>query len=268
LQLLGEKIGAAYQQHQLEKSQEEARKMREEAERLRQQTEMLKREMDERSEMAVKATGAYVFQSLHRLANAIQNIKSLPIIISETTDEEERANSFIALREAINSAGRMVESVKDIGERVSRPRRENRSLEEIVNLALEETYASRYVTIKMDSPSFENVIVRVDPGHTMEIFVNLINNAVEAMKDGERRELTIHCSVSNTESVAISIQDTGKGMTEEEILAAERGFVSTHGHKGVGVLITRVLLNAQRGTLTFRSIKNIGTEAIVTLPLA
>lgn len=268
LQLLGEKIGAAYQQHQLEKSQEEARKMKEEAERMRQQTEMLRREMDERSEMAVKATGAYVFQSLHRLANAIQNIKCLPIIINETTDEEERASSFIALREAINSAGRMVESVKDVGERVSNPHRENRSLEELIHLALEETYANRYVTVKMEPASFEGVIVRVDPEHTKEIFVNLINNAVESMRDGERQELTIHCSVSNTESVTISFQDTGKGMTEEEIQAAERGFVSTQGHKGVGVLITRVLLNAQRGTLTYRSTKNIGTEAVVTLPLA
>lgn len=268
LQLLGDKIGAAYQQHQLEKSQDEARKMKEEAERMRQQTEMLKREMDERSELAVKATGAYVFQSLHRLANAIQNIKSLPIIIKETTDEEERANSFLELREAINAAGRMVDSVKDVGQRVVRPHRENRSLDELVHMALEETRASKYVTIRMEPAAFENVIVRVDPEHTKEIFVNLINNAVESMRDTEKPQLTIHSSVRTTENVTISFQDTGKGMTEEEIQAAERGFVSTQGHKGVGVLITRVLLNAQRGTLTYRSAKNIGTEAVVTLPLA
>ncbi|HMV49556.1 MAG TPA: ATP-binding protein, partial [Blastocatellia bacterium] len=268
LQSLGEKIGAAYQQYQLEKSQEESRRMREEGERLKQQAESLKREMDERSDMAVKATGAYVFQSLHRLANAIQNIKSLPIIINQTTDEEERAQCFVELRETINSAGRMVESVKNVGERVSRPHREDRRLEELIQLAMEETFAHRRATIKLDSMSFENVIVRVDPGHTKEVFVNLFNNALDAMREAARKELTIQCSVSNTETVTVKIQDTGRGMTEEEIQAAERGFVSTHGHKGVGVLITRVLLNAQRGTLTYRSEKNIGTEAIVTLPLA
>ena len=268
LKLLGEKIGAAYRQYQLERSQEEAKKMKEEAERLQRQAEMMKRELDERSELAVKATGAYVFQSLHRLANAIQTINSLPIIIQQTTDEQERADGFRDLKEAITSASRMVESVKDVGERVIRLHREKRCLADLIKLALEETRAGKSVAVKMEPSLFENVIVQVDPEHTREIFVNLINNAVEAMRESERRELTIKSSAPSADNVVISIQDTGKGMTEEEVQAAERGFVSTQGHKGVGVLITRVLLNAQRGTLVYRSARNVGTEAIITLPLA
>lgn len=268
LRLLGEKIGMAYQQHQLEKSQEEAKKMKEDAERLQRQTEMMRRELDERSELAVKATGAYVFQSLHRLANVIQTISSLPIIIKETTDEQERENGFRDLKEAIVSASKMVESVKDVGERVIRLHREKCYLAELIRRALDETRAGKTVMINIDQPSIENVIVQVDPEHTKEILVNLINNAVEAMRESERQELMIRSSALSAGNVTISIRDTGKGMTEEEIQAAERGFVSTRGHKGVGVLITRVLLNAQRGTLTYRSIKNIGTEAIITLPLA
>ncbi|MGH9840564.1 MAG: GAF domain-containing protein [Blastocatellia bacterium] len=264
-QLLGQKIGAAYRQYQLAKNQEESERMKAEAERIQRQAEMMKRELEEQSGLAVKATGAYVFQSLHRLANAIQNIRSLPIIIEKTESETERADAIQALKEAMRSAASTVESVKDIGERVVNPRRDDRSLADLIRPALEETQAEKFVSVNLDMPTLETITVQVDPEQTKQCFINLINNAVEAMKGKERRELTIAASHSGAYEVTISIKDTGKGMTDEEIQAALRGFVSTHHHKGVGVLITNVLLNAQRGSLNYRRNGNEGIEAIITL---
>jgi C4-dicarboxylate-specific signal transduction histidine kinase len=65
--------------------------------------------------------------------------------------------------------------------------------------------------------------------------------------------------------VTVSIKDTGKGMSDEKIQAAKRGFVSTRDHKGVGVLISDVLLHAQGGSLNYRHNEEEGIEAIITL---
>jgi len=267
LQLLGEIIGAAYWQHQISESQKQTERMKREAESLQRQNEMMRGEIDEQSELAVKATGAYVFQSLHRLANVIQGIKSLPVIIKATTDEEERVNGFRRLEKAVREATLILDSVKDVGERVAYPRKENYSLADLIKQALRELQIDKSVVVDVDWAAIEKLIVKVDPKQTKQVFINLIRNAVEATEGRERRKLTIIRSAIDTDSVIISLKDTGKGMTDEEIRAAMRGFVSTRGHKGVGVLISRVLLYAQGGTLKYRSTPDDGTETLITLPI-
>ena len=263
-QLLKEKIGAVYRQHQLAQEQKRAWEMIAAAERMQRQAEERKRELDEQSGLAVKATGAYVFQSLHRLANAIQNLRSLPIIIENTQDEVERAEAIQDLKEEMKKAFSTVESVKDIGERVVNPRRDACGLLKLIRQAVEETGATKAANVILDETSLD-ISVEVDPEHTRQVFVNLINNAVKAMEGSQKCELRISAKSSRTDEVTISFKDTGKGMTDEEVQNALRGFVKTADHKGVGVLISSVLLNAQRGSLSYRQNDDEGIEAIVTL---
>ncbi|MDX2034651.1 MAG: GAF domain-containing protein [Blastocatellia bacterium] len=266
-ELLGEKIGAVYRQHQLAQEQKRAKEMLAEAERMQRQAEERKRELDEQSGLAVKATGAYVFQSLHRLANVIQNLKSLPIIIENTQDDVERKEAIQALKEEMKKAFSTVESVKDIGERVVNPRRDACGLLRLIRQAVEETGATKTANVILDETSLD-ITVEVDPDHTRQVFLNLINNAVKAMEGRQKRELKVSANSSRTDEITISFKDTGKGMTDEEIQKALRGFVKTEDHKGVGVLISSVLLNAQRGSLSYRQNEDEGIEAIVTLKIS
>jgi signal transduction histidine kinase len=114
----------------------------------------------------------------------------------------------------------------------------------------------------------DDIFVLVNPEHTKEALLNLINNAVRAMSKKPGGELRLSASIiSGKKRARLVIEDTGVGMTKEESDSALKGFFEREGHTGVGVLISSVLLNVQGGTFEFDSTKGVGTKAIITLPL-
>jgi signal transduction histidine kinase len=268
LQQLGEMLGAAYRQYQLAKSQEEAEKAKIEAERLQRQAESEQRELKEKNESVVKATGAYVFQGAHRKRKFMQTIYHLLQLAKLTENERERNEALLKLDKAIEEEDLRLSSSIDKGERLSSLSLKDCDLDLLVNETLETIFQEgKLQNIKIIRKSLNDLIVKTDPELTKEVFINLIDNAVDAMEGRERRELTIAASPLDANTVKLSINDTGKGMTEEQIEAAMKGFVTNNEHKGVGVLISQVLLNVQGGSLKYRSVINVGTEAVVTLPI-
>jgi signal transduction histidine kinase len=115
-------------------------------------------------------------------------------------------------------------------------------------------------------------MIKADPSDTKDLY-DLISNVSDpaALKKRIEKmlvvpEINIHVTSADEETIVLVISDNGIGMSQREIRRAERGFVRAEDHKGVGVLLSRVLLAAQGGQLTFESEKFKGTKAILTLP--
>ncbi|MBB4824885.1 signal transduction histidine kinase [Sporosarcina luteola] len=118
-------------------------------------------------------------------------------------------------------------------------------------------------TIPADFPS-----VFADENRLVQILFNLLHNAVK-FTDGGR--ITIHAS-HNQKEAAISIQDTGIGMTKEVM---ERIFdryeqASETGQEGIGLglAISRQLVELHGGRITVASELGKGTTFTFTLPLS
>src|SRR5262245_35149111 len=222
------------------------------------------------SELAVKATGAYIFQSAHRLGNLLQIIYSKLSRISEADmDEKRKGQEINKLIETVEAGMRTLRMTRDVGERVLRPASDRHRLDEIILKALSEVAADEPISVRIDKSALERIIVRADQDHLKQVFINLLDNAIAATRGRDNPELAITAEArADNRAAVVTVKENGIGMTEEEMQAAMRGFFSTHDHKGVGVLISRVLLNANGGSLAYRSVKGIGTETIVTLPLA
>jgi len=105
------------------------------------------------------------------------------------------------------------------------------------------------------------------PNQVHQVFMNLIVNAIQAM--GERGALTIRTRREGDE-VAVEIQDTGVGMSEETIARIfEPGF-TTKGSRmgmGMGLLITNRIVDRHSGTLHVESEPGVGTTVTVRLPV-
>ena len=71
--------------------------------------------------------------------------------------------------------------------------------------------------------------------------------------------------------VALSIGDTGVGMTSEEVEHAMKRFRTTRGDRGgtgLGLPIAqRIIEHDHRGQLSIESERGLGTTAVVVLPL-
>jgi signal transduction histidine kinase len=119
------------------------------------------------------------------------------------------------------------------------------------------------VNIPEDLPT-----IYTDRGKLQQIFLNIINNAFAAMEDGGR--LTITAARDGLETVAVSIRDTGCGISQADLKQIYEPFFSTKtnaGGTGLGLSITYGLVSEIGGRIEVESQLSVGTCFTIRLPL-
>ena len=113
-------------------------------------------------------------------------------------------------------------------------------------------------------------IIESDRGQLQQIFLNLINNAIDAIgKDGK---VTIKTKMRDQNSIQIDVEDNGKGIPQEIISHIFEPFFTTKdtGEKkgtGLGLFITYGIIKKLGGHISVRSSVGVGTTFTVTLPI-
>ena len=98
------------------------------------------------------------------------------------------------------------------------------------------------------------------------VFGNLIRNARDAMLEGGVLRLS---AKADGKAVLIAIQDTGKGIPSEHIHHIFEPLYSTKAKGiGLGLSISRDIIERHDGTLTVASEANIGSTFTLRLPAA
>lgn len=117
-------------------------------------------------------------------------------------------------------------------------------------------------------------LVECAPGKINQVFLNLINNAVQAtasVPSSEReRAITIKTSTIDN-SILISIKDNGKGIPEANKSKIFDLFFTTKevgSGTGLGLSIVYGIIQSHQGEIKVESEENKGTEFIVKLPLS
>lgn len=102
-----------------------------------------------------------------------------------------------------------------------------------------------------------------------QILINLIKNAIEAMRelDTDKRRLIIESNSDNQE-VWVSVQDSGPGLTDYEINKIFEPFYTTKPEgMGMGLAITRSIIYTHGGRLLVEQNEYGGTTFKFTLPV-
>jgi two-component system sensor kinase FixL len=110
-------------------------------------------------------------------------------------------------------------------------------------------------------------LVLADRIQIQQVLLNLIRNAIEAMQDTERRDLTVTTQARPSEGlVAVTVADTGTGIAPEIDQQLFQPFVTTKKHgMGVGLSICRTIVEAHGGKIDVASQPNAGTVFTFTL---
>lgn len=132
--------------------------------------------------------------------------------------------------------------------------------------------------ITIESDMGENVKYRKlygSPLHVRQIFMNLLSNAIKYNKIGG----SVRCNsrmISESENQVryeFTIQDTGVGMEQKFLKHIFEPFVqednnarSNYQGTGLGMAITKNLVDLMKGEISVESRKNIGTRVTVSLP--
>ena len=119
------------------------------------------------------------------------------------------------------------------------------------------------VQVSEKLPQFES-----DRGKLEQVFFNLFNNAIGAMKDGGHLE--IRAVPENENFIAISFTDSGPGIPQPDLKHVfDPFFYSRAGHDGtgVGLSVTYALVQEIGGTISVHSQLGKGTCFKVKIPL-
>lgn len=108
-------------------------------------------------------------------------------------------------------------------------------------------------------------VIHADPERLRQVFINLINNAVEAMPNGGTLQVETRTVDKGVEAV---IRDTGAGIKEEDLNKIfEPLFTTKVKGTGLGLAIVNKIVETHGGKISVKSLVGIGTEFTVFLPM-
>ena len=105
-----------------------------------------------------------------------------------------------------------------------------------------------------------------DKVQIQQVLLNLIRNAIEAMDQAPKRELTVSTAPAEDDMVAVAVADTGHGISEEARSQLFQAFFTTKRHgMGVGLSICRTIVEAHGGQIRADANPAGGTTFTFTL---
>ena len=112
--------------------------------------------------------------------------------------------------------------------------------------------------------------IYVDHIHIEQVIINLIRNSIDALQNlpaNQQRRLSIESRLTPKNSVQVRIKDNGPGIDEDQKQKILMPFYTTKADgMGMGLSISRSLLEAHAGTLFFKSKSGKGCSFYFTLP--
>ncbi len=152
----------------------------------------------------------------------------------------------------------------------SPPQRELVDVDEIVceMLVLLRGEANRYSISMRTELAPDLPKITADRVQLQQVFMNLMLNAIEAMKD-TAGELTIKTEVGQGGPVLISVSDTGVGLPNEKTEQIFNAFFTTKPQgSGMGLSISRSIVESHGGHLWATANSGLGTTFYFTVPTA
>jgi len=207
-------------------------------------------------------------QPLSAIANYVQGCRRL----LERIDDEHAARMRGALDETAKQALRAGDIIRHLREFVTRgdterhPEDIKKLIEEAGALAL---VGSRERGIKsVFEFGLEHNVVIADRVQIQQVLINLMRNAMEAMRDSKVKELTVTTRRDGAERLQVEVADTGPGIADDIAPRLFQPFVTSKANgMGVGLSISRRIIESHGGELVVRRNEAGGATFTFTLPL-
>lgn len=120
--------------------------------------------------------------------------------------------------------------------------------------------------IKYELKCESNIMINADYNRMKQVLVNLLKNSIEA-SNKEKSIITLTTFFSN-DNLYIIVKDNGEGMDKDTLEKIFTPFYTTkHYGTGLGVCLSKEIIEAHNGSLNYTSVPNKGTIAKIVLPI-
>ena len=237
-----------------------------------------RRRAEEERREADRRKDEFIAILAHELRNPlapIRNVISLLQLQGSLDPNVSRARDVISRQ--VDHLTRLIDDLLDVSRITSDKlelRRERISLAEVVNAAVESSYPlidQHHHKLSLLLPG-EPIYLIADKIRLAQVITNLLSNAAKYTPEGGR----ITLSAEHTgEEVAVRVADNGVGIAPDQLAQifhmfyqANRSYEHLHGGLGIGLTLTRRLVEMHGGRVEARSAGiNRGSEFVVRLPI-
>ena len=149
------------------------------------------------------------------------------------------------------------------------------NINDLINKATESNqgYADKYDVVFKWAPDKTDVFINGDENKLMQVFANLLSNAVKYSPKGS--DVVISTDKQNNNQVRISISDSGSGIpldfqdkVFEKFTQADSSDTRRVGGTGLGMAITKSIIEKHGGHISFDSTPGKGTIFYIDLPIS
>ncbi len=111
----------------------------------------------------------------------------------------------------------------------------------------------------------KDIIIECSENQLKQVFINILQNSIEAMPDGGR--ISIHIKEIGKDGIIINVIDKGIGIPEERIKRLGEPFYSTKEKgTGIGLMLSYKIIESHQGNISIMSEVGFGTTVTIYLP--
>lgn len=209
----------------------------------------------------------------HEIMNSITPISSLASTVEDIMFEEEPEKDEVKLREL------ETDDIQNVSEAIATIRNRSQGLltfvESYRNLTRIPRPNFRYFAVKdlfdratsLLKPKMEmfgitctkrmypdDLMITADPDLIDQVFINLLLNAIDAVKDTENPQIEVVASISSGDRVTIDFADNGQGIKPDILDKIFMPFFTSKKHgSGIGLSLSRQIMHLHKGSITVKS---------------
>lgn len=242
-----------------------------ELEQLMERNGLLREELGQQERLAV--AGQLTAAFAHEVGTPLNLVHSHLQLLNGQNDLGDRTRERLGVIQA------QIERVGEIVRKLLGHTRRPRLHQEVLSLAAlvtdlqrlwAPTLALHHIHFSWEAP--DPCLLFVDRKQMEQIFINLVNNAVDAMPEGGEIHLQVtQDSASRPASPrwSFKLTDTGSGIPSELLTKVFKPMFTTKPEgkgTGLGLAIVREIIRAHGGEVHLESQENQGTSVLFTLP--
>ncbi len=123
------------------------------------------------------------------------------------------------------------------------------------------------VSMTFRNKGSEDMLVMGEGNQLKQVFINIIKNGVESIPENRNGHVCITLG-SSDDHAFIYVEDNGTGMDPERVERLGEPFYSTKEKgTGLGLAVCQKIIQRHKGSLTFKTEKDVGTTVEIRLPL-
>ncbi len=197
---------------------------------------------------------------LHRLQNSVSHLREQPAAI------EDLQLGIETIRRRSEGLLRFAETYRNLN-KITTPNLKKifvRDLFENLHQLMQPTLAQKNIELEVILKDPE-LFLEADPSLIEQVLINLVVNAVEALKDITGPRIVLSASIAASHKIVIKVADNGAGISSEVIDKIFIPFFSTRKTgSGIGLSLCKQIMMLHKGNIQVQSAEGEGTAFLLS----